>query len=445
MRLGWRVGIIGLLCTVCALGFIGRALAETITVTIGVGDTVLTVSGKTSPDAFVTIKSDGSVIGTTTAAPDGTFTTTFPAQAPGLRQLDIFAQSTGGQQTDTVTININVTEHATTTVDVFLPTTLVIEDSSLAHDQPLNLSGETFPLSTVNVFLDNTDVVTAQSDAQGLWNVSTTLGNNEFFVRTIDGVGNQSYPTTLRFITRAPLPGLPTIPTDNQVKAPPTPTITFPATGTVWDQQQITVTGTAQPNVQIELWDGSRPLGAVWSNANGTWSINLSLLQQEYRLRARACLQGQCSAFSQVVILTYRPSGTTAPGPGVGLDIRLPQLSFMVFQHHVLSIRPSILNGQAPYTTKTEWGDGTSSNSTVTGKEYTIAHTYAKPGKYTATHYANDVNGLAGSVQLTVEVLPVVSFYWPLLLWLIGLLIVLLVLFRYVRTHERKDKKNKHK
>ncbi len=441
MRLGWRLGIAGLLCTVCAFGFFGRVLAETITVTIGVGDTILTVVGKTSPDAFVTIKSDGSVIGTALAAPDGTYTRTFPAQAPGLRQLDIFAQSTGGAQTDTVTLNINVTEHAITTVDVFLPTTLIIDDLTLDHDQPLNLSGETFPLSTVTLFLDNIDVVTALSDAQGAWTISTTLGTSEFFLRTIDGLGNQSYPTTLRFFTRAPLPGLPAIPTDPAVVTPSVPTITFPSSGTVWDQPQITVTGTAQPGTQIELWDGSRPIGSVWPNANGTWSMNLSLLQQEYRLRARACLQGQCSAFSQVIILTYQPSTTTAPTPGSGLDIRLPQLSFMVFQDHQLAIRPTILNGQPPYATTTDWGDGTSTNSTATGKDFTINHTYTKPGKYTATLYAIDVHGLAGSVQFTVEVMPVVSFYWPILLFMIGLLVALIIFFRFIHLRGIRERK----
>ncbi len=445
MRLGWRLGIIGLLCTVCIFGFCGRALAETITVTIGVGDTILTVTGKTSPGAFVTIRNDGSVIGTTTAAADGTYTRTFPAQTPGLHQLDIFAQSIGGVQTDTVTLNINITSNATTTVDVFLPTTIVIEDTTLDHDQPLNLSGETFPFSTVKVFLDNTDVVTALSNAQGEWSISTILGTHEFFVRTIDGLGNQSYPTTLRFFTRAPIPGVPTIPTDTPVQAPPIPTITFPGSGTVWDQPQITIIGHAQPNVQVELWDGSRPLGSTWSNANGTWSINLSLLQQEYHLRARACLQGACSAFSSVVILTYRPSGTTAPLPGLGLDIRLPQLTYMVFQDRILTIRPTILNGQAPYTATVEWGDGTSSNCTTASREFIVEHTYTKPGRYTATLYANDVNGLSGSVQFTVEVLPAVSFYWPSLLGLIALLIMLLLLFQFVRWRRRKAKKDKRK
>ena len=43
------------------------ARAENITVKVGVGDTTVTVSGRTSPSAFVTLLSNGTIIGTTTA------------------------------------------------------------------------------------------------------------------------------------------------------------------------------------------------------------------------------------------------------------------------------------------------------------------------------------------------------------------------------------------
>ncbi len=426
MRFWGRVGLIVVLCAICVAGVLSRVAAESVTVTIGVGDTVLAVSGKTSPNAFVTIISDGNVIGTTTAAADGTFTRTFPAQTPGLHELNIFAHSTAGNNSDTVTLNINITEHATTTVDVFLPTTINIEDTTLAHDQNLNLSGETFPSSTVKVFIDNTEFITTTSDAQGNWNVNTGTsslgsGQHEFFVRITDGIGNQSYPTALRYFTHEAAP----VPPDSSVQTPPVPVITFPSSDIVWTQPEITITGTAAPNVQVELWDGAHPLGSVWSDDDGNWSLRLSLEARTYHLRARACIQGKCSNFSPTVTITYQPGGMLSPLQEP-LIIDLQPLSYMIYAGQTLSVQPKILKGQPPYIIRIDWGDGVSDSSTHSKDALTLSHVYSKAGKYTAILYAEDAQGRKGSIQFTVEVLQAGSRSRTLLIILGFFLIFLL-------------------
>ena len=405
MRFWGRAGLIIVLCAICVTGLLSRVAAESVTVTIGVGDTNLTVSGKTSPNAFVTIISDGNVIGTTTAAANGTFTRTFPAQTPGLHELNIFAHSTGGDNSDTVTLNINITEHATTTVDVFLPTTINIEDTTLVHDQNLNLSGETYPFSTVKVFIDSTEFVTTTSDAQGNWSISfgtSALGSgqHEFFVRITDGIGNQSYPTALRFFTREAAP----VPPDSSVETPPVPVVTFPSSDIVWTQPEITITGTAAPNVQIELWDGSHPLGSVWSDNDGNWSLRLSLEARTYHLRVRACIQGKCSNFSPTITITYQTEGMLSPLQEP-LIVDLQPLSYTIYTGQTLAVRSKILKGQPPYTVRLDWNDGVIDSGTHSQDELTHNHIYSKAGKYTATLYAEDAQGRKGSVQFTVDVL----------------------------------------
>lgn len=423
MRTWQRVGLTLTLCAICLLSFAGRTIAENVTVTIGVGDTILTVQGKTSPDAFVTIRSDGNVIGTTTAATDGTYSATFPAQSPGIHELNIYAHSTGGYNTDTVTLNINITEHGTTTVEVFLPTTLVINDATLSRGQPLEVHGETFPLSTIKVFINNTDFVTTTANAQGLWSASvdtTSLagGEHEFFVRASDTIGNQSYPTALRTFSLEATPNPTPTPTPTApAEVPPSPKITFPASNTAWDKPQITITGTAAPGVQVELWDGTRPLGSVWSNAKGEWSITLNLEAKEYLLRARACMGGTCSAFSPTIIVTYTPSTPISPllQP---LLIELDPLSYTVFEAHPLTIRPRIVSGQPPYKTTMQWGDSKSTNNTHVKDELEMTHSFAKPGKYSATLFAEDAQGRKGSVEFTIQVLPRASTnWWPAIAW----------------------------
>lgn len=464
MRFWHRVGLIVALCAVLALGVSARAIAETVTVTLGVGDSTLQVTGKTSPGAFVTISSDGNVIGTTVAGADGVFARTFSAQTPGIHELNIYAHTTGGEDTDTVTISVSITEHATTTVEVFLPSTVVIEDATLEFDQVLSLSGEAYPASIVHIFIDNTDFATATADALGNWaaDINTSLlasGQHEFFVRLTDPIGNQSYPTALRTFSRAAAPpGTPT-PTPPGTDTPPStpapgsgvpaitppavPRITFPSSDTVWEKPDITIIGKGQPNVQIELWDGTSPLGSVWSDDNGDWSIHLMLEPKEYRLRARACLGGVCSRFSSTIIVTYRPGGPLSPLQQP-LIISMPQLSFTVIEGEALIIRPTILNGQPPYKVTVEWGDDLFSTGTHAKDQLTITHAYSTPGRYTATIYAEDAQGRKGSVQFTVEVLPSQAFSWlPMILIILCLLLVLLVILRLAQRKKRAAKEQK--
>lgn len=429
----WRWVGLTILCiiSVSAMAVVCRSSAESTTVTIGVGDTVLTVNGQTSPNAFVTIIENGSVIGTTTAQADGTYTHTFLAQTPGLHELRIYAHSQGGQNTDTVALNLNVTEHLTTTASVFLPSTIIVEDLTLDYQQMLRLSGQTFPLSTVKVFIDNSEFVTATADIDGNWNAATgttslASGQHEFFVRATDSLGNQSYPTALRNFSLAAAPATAAPAPIPKAVAPPIPTIVFPTSGTVWREPSITITGQAAPSVQVELWDADRALASVWSDVDGNWAMNLELEPKEYQLRARACLAGACSAFSPVTTLTYQPDGLLSPLQQP-LIIILPQLALTAIEGQPLTIYPTITQGQPPYKTTIHWGDGLSDNGIYAKDQLALTHTYSKAGKYIATLLAEDSQGRKGSLQFTVEV-----FAYGPTPWLQVILLFLIILLLFV-------------
>lgn len=208
-------------------------LAETVNITIGVGDTILKVSGKTSPDAFVTISKDGSVIGTATADSTGVYGQVFTAQEPGLHQLQLYARTITGANTDTVSLTVNIAEHATTIIDVFLPSTLDIQDTTLEQEQTLELAGESLPNSTVSLYIDNTIYTSTTTDGQGRWNMivpssSWAAGQHTIFVRVTDNLGSQSYPTLARYFTLAEKEGVEARPPDPQTPRPRVPSVTFP-------------------------------------------------------------------------------------------------------------------------------------------------------------------------------------------------------------------------
>jgi len=438
MRPRWLVGLGGALCAAIMLFLPIVTFAETATVTIGVGDTILQVSGKTSPAAFVTISKDGGVIGTAVADSSGVYSQTFTAQEPGLHELSIYAQTTSGQNTDTVSVNVNITEHATTSVSIFLPSTLTIQDASLAYGEQLILNGETAPLSTVTVYIDNSTYATTTTDAQGKWTISlatTSLssGQHEVFVRVTDGFGEQSYPTAARPFTLSAQPDSSAPSAPGIIVpggAPSVPVITFPPPDTVWHEPTITIRGTSGGRVQIELWDGDDIIGSVWSNNRGEWSMFLQLDPKEYNLRARACLEQRCSGFSATVRFRYEPSGPLSPSERP-LRISVPQACFSVYQHQMVPLKAFVLEGQPPYKASIQWGDGTSAVHTFLHGDLLFPRSYAKPGKYTVTVDIRDAQGREKRIYFSVHVKRSQSELSPIIILCILLLIAVLCLLLY--------------
>jgi hypothetical protein len=426
------------LCAVLAFLFSGTVAAQNVTVTIGVGDTVLEVSGLTSPGAFVTISRDGSVIGTPIAASDGTFSQTFSAQEPGIHQISVYAHTTGGENTDTVTINVNIAEHAITAVSVFLPPTLILEDSSLDAGQSLELSGETAPFGTVTIYIDNANYVTATADAGGLWNASVAAsslsgGQHEVFARATNALGGQSYPTSPRYFTVAAEPQEDVPPAD---AVPAVPQITYPQQGSTVNEADIIIRGTADPNVQIEIWDASRSIGSVWSDSRGRWSFRLRLSPGDYALRARACLNQICSAFSPTLRFTYKPEKPeTAPLPQARpLRISSDQYLFITQQHLPITLRALVVDGLLPYEITVHWGDKQSETFKRSSKELQFTHVYKRLGKYTVAIDVKDSQGRTNSAYFTVHVKPWVpaSRVFPtILLFLLLILAALIGLYLY--------------
>jgi hypothetical protein len=435
-KVGWIAAILIMLPALLA----GVARAETADVTIGVGDTILQVEGKTSPDAFVTIRKDGAVIGTVTANAAGEFQQTFPAQDPGIHEIGVFAQTTGGHNTDTITTNVNITEHGTTTVSIFLPSTLQMEQPFLAQGQPLQLSGESAPSSTIVIYVDNSNYATATTDSQGNWQVTLSVatlppGQHELFVRTTDGFGDQSYPTTPRYFTiAAPLQSIPPVtPGQGGLRAP---VITFPQTGTVWHEPVITIQGTAGRGVQVELWDGSHIVGSVWSDPEGNWSMALQLEQRGYELRARACLDQRCSAFSPTIRFNYVPAQA---GDGNPLRVIVPRSAFTVYQNQPVTLRAIVLEGNPPYRIHIQWGDGKTETLEFAVDDLSFTHVYAQPGKYTVTVDIEDSRGREKTISYTVEVKPAEAVSLINLAWL-ALLILLLALLIAIWLIKRRRK-----
>ncbi len=210
---------------------------NSLNVTIRVGLVNLTLSGKTSPQAQVTIKKEGAVVGTTTSENNGDFSKTLTGLEEGIHQISLYATDTEGETTSTVNYSIALIAGTDTTLgNIILPSTVFLSDEEIINGDDLEIYGYGAPLSVITIFISNTGgslTKTTVVDNNGYWQYifeTSELGEGEgtLYVKLSTTEGYQSEASkTLSFeIQSAPTPT-------------PTPTVTSASTS------ETTQTGTS--------------------------------------------------------------------------------------------------------------------------------------------------------------------------------------------------------
>lgn len=362
---------------------------------VGVGDTVLDISGLSSPGAFISVYDSSSLIGTFTAANDGSYNHAISAQEGGIRRLRVTAQDSAGRLSDAASLEVNLQKHFHTSVYIFVPTTLQPVTILLAGNQPLELKGQTIPSGIITFYIDGQPQGSATADADGMWSASLVTagladGSHGIFGRVTDGLGNQSYPTrTQTFTVSRPQTALP-IPlqpapkpllTFSQPTPPPPPTILTPAANTIFKQSRVVLTGNGSPLTLIELWNEQQAIGAVFTDARGNWKLPHEYLVGDHRIRARSCIADLCGSFSNEVRFSYRPD---VPAPlrfRANLE-KYRHTKLIPDQKGSVTLQLAVTEGNPPYEVSVDWGDGRKDISTAPSRDITLRHQYAEAGKY---------------------------------------------------------------
>ncbi len=157
------------------------ANAQTILdVSLQVGDTTITLSGKTSPSATVTISEDNAIVGTTTADSLGNYTKTLDSQTAGLHEFAIYSTDNNSTATSVTTVSLSATAFENTSVsNIILPPTIYITATQVDQGDPITLSGYGVPNSTVQVYISTiTGFLTTSSDSNGFW--TYTIDTTDF-------------------------------------------------------------------------------------------------------------------------------------------------------------------------------------------------------------------------------------------------------------------------
>ncbi|EEJ6338117.1 BapA prefix-like domain-containing protein [Salmonella enterica] len=290
-------------------------------------DPTPTFSGTAEAGATITLYENDTVIGTTTAQPDGAWSVSTSTLASGTHVLTAVATDAAGNSSPNSTA-------FTLTVDTTAPQTpiltSVVDDvtggvtGNLANGQITNdnrptLNGTAEAGSVVRIYDGNTLLGVTSANAGGAWSFTPATGLNDgtrtLTVTATDPAGNIS-PATSSF----------TIVVDTV--APTVPLITSIVddvpnnTGAIGNGQstndtQPTLNGTAEANSAVSIFDNGALVATVNANASGNWSWTptaaLGQGSHAYSVSA-ADAAGNVSAASQSTTIIVDTIAPGAPG-----------------------------------------------------------------------------------------------------------------------------------
>lgn len=186
------------------------------------GDTQVSVTGRSIPAQTVHVLLDGKEVGTVRADSAGRFDFATNA-SPGTVSLGFWTQDSTGTKTITYTTTFDITQGAITNVNgLLIPPSIKVNDNSINPGEQVVFSGQTVPNTSVEVHIDaSAQVLRTTSAANGTWSIAfntTGLSSAEHTARArfILGTGTlttqSSFSTTLQLFVG--VAGAPSRPSD---------------------------------------------------------------------------------------------------------------------------------------------------------------------------------------------------------------------------------------
>jgi hypothetical protein len=254
-------------------------------------DRDVTVSGTADPGLAVEVLDATSTAATLTAGGSGAWTTDLTGIADGTHPISAVTRDVAG--------NPSQPARRTVTVDTVVPDTTITLGAARpddADDGDLRVhvlrGGATFECR-----LDDDGFTSCSSPA------SYDIGNgpHPLAVRAIDAAGNvDGTPASRAWTVNGSLPAR--------------PAITAPADGSFSASQNVTVRGTADPDVTIEVFEGGESKGTTTSDAQGDWSVDVTGLAEGLHRFTAFATNGTGNGPSDAVGVT---GDTTAPATSI--------------------------------------------------------------------------------------------------------------------------------
>nr|WP_280176356.1 Ig-like domain-containing protein [Methylorubrum populi] len=339
------------------------------------------LTGTAEAGSTVTISSNGTVLGTTVAGADGTFSFT-PANAlpDGTTNLTATARDAAGNLSP-------VSAAVALTIDTAAPAAPALASIPLTNDSTPTLTGTAEAGSTVTILNGTTVLGTTVALGNGTFAFTPTTaladGTTSLTATARDAAGNLSGASPAATVTV-------------DTAAPTAPVITplGPTNSTT-----PTITGTAEAGSTVTILNGTTVLGTTTALANGTFSLTLTtaLADGTTSLTATARdLAGNLSAPSVPLSVTV---DATAPGTPVITPLGPTN-----------DTTPTITGTTEAGSTVTISSNGTVLGTTVAGADGTFSFTPADAlpdGTTNLTATARDAAGnlspVSAAVALTID------------------------------------------
>ena len=249
-------------------------------------DTTPVLSGRAEPDSIITVRDNDTVLGSATVNADGSWSFTTPVLTEGDHSLTATATDAAGNSGPaSVPVNFSVdTTPPAAAADLIVSSEsgglqVPIAANGNVNDNTPLLSGTAEPGSVVTISDGDTVLGSAAVNADGSWRFTTpelAEGPHTLTTTVTDAAGNTGPASPDLNITVDTVP--PAAIADLLVSDDVGAQQGALTSGDTTDDRTPTLSGTAEPNGQVSIYDGDVLLGIVAVDSDGNWSFTTPAL-----------------------------------------------------------------------------------------------------------------------------------------------------------------------
>ncbi|MEZ0532620.1 BapA/Bap/LapF family large adhesin [Enterobacter sp. KB-221C9] len=272
-------------------------------------DTTPTLTGTAQAGSLITLYLDGSATPLTTVTADGSgnWSYTSPALGEGLHTFEVTAtlNSLTSGRSPAASVTIDLTAPGTPTIGAVIddvgPGTGPLTSGQTTNDNQPTLTGTGAVGDTISIYNNGTLLGSVVVGNTGTWSYTTpvlTEGNHVLTIRETDPAGNQSGPSAGFTVVVDSVSATPVITnvTDNVGNA-----ATTVVSGSETNDATPTLSGTADANSVVTIFDGGTQIAVVTADGTGAWTFtpDTALGEGSHSFTVRATdPQGNVSAAS---------------------------------------------------------------------------------------------------------------------------------------------------
>jgi hypothetical protein len=369
----------------------------------------LTITGQAEANARVELFDGTTSLGTTTANASGAFSLDVTLAA-GARSITAKATDVAGNvgaASAVLAITVDGTPPAApTALDLAAADDSGSNNADNVTNQTsaLTITGQAEANARVELFDGTTSLGTTTANASGAFSLDVTLaaGARSITAKATDVAGNVGAASAVLAITVDGTP--PAAPTALDLAAADD-SGSNNADNVTNQTSALTITGQAEANARVELFDGTTSLGTTTANASGVFSLDVTLAAGARSITAKATdVAGNVGAASAVLAITVDGTPPAAP---TALDLAAADDSGSNNADNLTNQTSALtITGQAEANARVELFDGTTSLGTTTANAsgaFSLDVTLAA-GARSITAKATDVAGNVGAASAALPI-----------------------------------------